>query len=386
MKKILFIYNGLIRNNGQVGISGGDIRLFEIIKNTKNREIHLLTTTNGEELILKYQIPFYQKHVINYVVTSGFKSNLIVMLKSIFSLPSGLKKYHGLVYSSCEHLYDVFPALILKIFNRCQWFAVYHWVEDYPWKEKRGGTPFLIRYLYWFNRFLAGLIIKYFADKILAVSDQTKDKLVNLKNINPDKIKAVYCGVELEKIRGIVNKYQTEKGTKYDAIFMKRLNYGKGVFDLLQIWREVVSKKPHAKLGIIGDGPPEVVEKVNQFIIENKLSKNFELLGVVYDFETKFRFINSSKIFILPTHEENWAIVIGEAMAAKTPVVCYNLKEIKPIWQDNVLWVDLGNIKQFAQSIHSLLNDRDLCKKFITKGDKFIEQYDWSTIGEKELL
>lgn len=386
MEKILFIYNGLIRNNGQVGISGGDIRLFEIIKNTKNREINLLTTTNGEELISKYQIPYQQKHVINYVVTSGFKSNLIVMLKSIFSLPKSLKKYHGQVYSSCEHLYDVFPALILKVFNRCPWLAVYHWVEDYPWKEKRGGTPFVIRYLYWFNRFLAGLLIKYFADQILAVSDQTKTKLIALKNINPNKIKAVYCGVELEKIRSITKKYQMEKGQKYDAIFMKRLNYGKGVFDLLQIWREVVQKKPTAKLGIIGDGPAEVVEKINQYIKDHQLSKNIELLGVIYDFETKFRLINSAKVFVLPTHEENWAIVIGEALAAKTPVICYDLKEIRPIWQDNIIWIEFGDIFQFAQEVISLLDNSEIRSQMANKGNQFIEQYDWEKIGQSELL
>ncbi len=385
MKKILFIYNGLIRNQGKVGVSGGDIRLFEIIKHTKNYEINLLTTSNGEELIAKYQIPYQYKHIINYTVTNGFVSNLIVTLKSIFQLPTSLRDYRGIVYSSCEHLYDVFPALILKIFHGCRWLAVYHWVEDYPWREKRGGTPFLIRYLYWFNRFLAGQIIKYFSDQILAVSDQTKDKLISMKKINPTKIKAVYCGVSLSAIEAVTKKYHQEKGQKYHSIFMKRLNYGKGVLDLLQIWKEVVKVRPTAKLGIIGDGPAEVINQIKQFISDNDLGKNIDLLGVIYDFEEKFRLLNSAQIFVLPTHEENWAIVIGEALAAKMPVVCYDLKEIRPIWQDNVIWVKLGNISEFAQQIEKLLANPKICSQLSDHGAQFIQQYDWSYIGQNEL-
>jgi hypothetical protein len=46
MKKVLFIINGMTKSNGKVGISGGDIRLFEIMKNMDQVEKHILTTTN----------------------------------------------------------------------------------------------------------------------------------------------------------------------------------------------------------------------------------------------------------------------------------------------------------------------------------------------------
>ena len=205
MKKILFIINGLVKNGDKVGISGGDMRLAEIVKNTDVSLVNILTTPNGVEFLNKLSIKYKSLYIINYSIDSGIISNLTISFKSLFFLPVKLKKFKkGIVYSSCEHLYDVLPALRLKLLNKCKWYAVYHWVEDYPWKEKRGDTPFLRRYLYWLNRWFSGFLIKIFADKILAVSDQTKDKLLDIKKINEDR--GTTCLIVSHELN-IVNKY-----------------------------------------------------------------------------------------------------------------------------------------------------------------------------------
>jgi len=383
--RILFIFNGLVKNEGKVGISGGDIRLFEIIKNLDSSiKSDVYTTPNGCELLEKLNVPYSEKYELKENVDSGIISNLRLALRTLVTSPPGLKNYDGSVYSSCEHLYDVFPALKLKLFSGCKWYAVYHWVEDYPWREKRGDTPLLRRYLYWLNRWFSGALIKYFADEILGVSDQTVNKLHDIKNIKSSKLRSVYCGVSFDMIQSVKNKYSTEKESKYDAVYMKRLNHGKGIFDLLEIWKMVCDTSPEAKLAIIGDGSPEIVADIKKFIVDNKLSKNIDLLGVVYDFEEKFRLLNSSKLFILPTHEENWAIVIGEAMAVELPVIVYRLKEIEPIWKDNVTWINAGDTKAFADSIIEQLTSPDLRKAFSQKAVNFIRQYDWKLIAKNE--
>jgi len=384
MEPILFIFNGLSKNNGRVGVSGGDIRLFEIIKNTELQLVNLLTTPNGMELLEKFSVKYSESNIIDYSIDSGIKSNLIISIKSFFQLPKKLRLFRGSVYSSCEHLYDVLPAFRLKILNKCKWYAVYHWVEDYPWKEKRGNTPLVRRYLYWLNRSFSSLIIKLFADRILAVSDQTRDKLIKIKKIKPARIKAVYCGVDYEKIKLVCEKFIDEKESAYDAIYMKRLNNGKGIFDLLEIWKLCCLMNPALKLAIIGDGPSEIVKKIHKFIEKNNLDNNIFLLGVIYDFEKKFRLLNSSKLFILPTHEENWAIVIGEAMAIKLPVLCYNLKEIFPIWKDNVEWIDFEDVSDFADKILAFLNSREKRVALSNKAFDFIKKYDWQEIVKNE--
>lgn len=383
--KTLFIFNGMVKNEGSVSVSGGDIRMLEIMKYNSQMQKDVLTTPNGLEFLKKYDQKYDTAYVIDQVVESGIVSNLKITWHSLFFGKTDVKNFSGdIVYSSCEHLYDVLPAFRLRKTKKVRWIAVYHWVEDYPWKEKRGNTPVIARYAYWLNRYVAGLIIKHFADEILAVSEQTKEKLVDIKKINPNKIKAVYCGVEYDTIRKIVDQHKSEKGQVYDAVFMKRLNYGKGVLDLLKIWSRVVAKKPDARLAIIGDGSPDVIEQINEYITEHNLKNNIDLLGVIYDVDRKFQIINSSKIFLLPTHEENWAIVIGEAMAAGVPVVVSKLKEIEPIWKDNVAWCEAGNIDEFSTKVTDLLTNKEEATKLANKAQEFIPRYDWRAIATTE--
>ena len=386
MKKVLFIINGMTKSNCKVGISGGDIRLFEIMKNMNQVEKHILTTTNWLSAMEKLEISCDKKTVINYEVNPWALSNLWISIVSFFKSYRKIKlEKEDIIYSSCEHLYDVLPAMKMKIFKKAQWYAVYHWVEDYPWKDKRGNTPFVPRYLYWLNRAFSGFLIKLFASKILAVSEPTKEKLISMKKIKPERIKAVDCWVNYEKIIEVRKKYESEKWTEFDAVFMKRLNYWKWVSDLLEIWKKVSKVKKDAKLWVIWEGSEDILEKINAFIKENNLENNIKLFGVVYDFEEKFRIINSSKLFILPSHEENWAIVIWEAMAIWAPVLVYDLPEITPIWKDNVEWVERFDTNQFSEKILKYLWDENLRKQKMEKADTFIPSLDWKNIANNEL-
>ena len=119
MKKVLFIINGMTKSNWKVGISWGDIRLFEIMKNLDWVEKILLTTPNWLSVADKLWIHYDQKYIIDYEVTPWILSNLWISIKSLFSSYKKINIWKGdIIYSSCEHIYDVLPALKLKIFKK----------------------------------------------------------------------------------------------------------------------------------------------------------------------------------------------------------------------------------------------------------------------------
>lgn len=384
--KVIFTVIGISTQNGKPGVSGGDIRLIEIAKNwSKNNEIHLITSEGGRILCEKMGLDA-KFHVIPSSEGAGILENIRRIFYSLFYTRKFSNILKGdIIYSSCEHLYDVLPAISLKLINKTIWVAVIHWVEDPPWKNKRGNTPFLSRYLYYLNRVASIWIIKNFANKTLAVSQITSEKLITKKNFTRDKIEVLSCGVDFPLIQEIISSNQLNGiGKKYDAIFIKRLNYGKGVLDLLEIWKKVVDTKKDAKLAIMGDGPKEVISKLNDKIKEYHIEKNIVFLGVVYDFKEKFTILQQAKLFILPSHEENWAIVIGEAMAAGIPVIVYDLKEITPIWRDNVIWIRKGDTERFAETVLEMLNDDSAREKISKKARDFVKQYEWAEIAKKE--
>lgn len=109
---------------------------------------------------------------------------------------------------------------------------------------------------------------------------------------------------------------------------MKRFDGIKGVFDVVEIWEYVVLEILDVKLILIGYGIKINVNKLERMIKDKKFEENVKILGLIYDFEEKFKILVKSKVFFLFSYEENWVIVIGEVMVVGLFVVCYDLFEI----------------------------------------------------------
>ena len=75
-----------------------------------------------------------------------------------------------------------------------------------------------------------------------------------------EKIKLSYNGISLDYI----NKTKIfSKIPSYDGVFLGRLNYSKGIMDLIEIWKRVIKKNSQLKLAIIGAGPKEIEDQLN---------------------------------------------------------------------------------------------------------------------------
>lgn len=369
--------NGIGSVGGLPGVSGGDVRWIEIAKcwQRAGHIINVFTPNSGKDLCqrLGLNATFH----INYVPNDySIKTYLLKYVKARF-IPDSLADFKGVIYSSTEHFYDVLPALKIKRKNKENvWVTVIHWVAPL----KRNGTSLLNSFLFYLNQQGGFRYIRKEADVVLAVSDSTTE---HVKRIGITRnVFSVGAGVAFNEIRETVTKLDCKQ---YDAVFMKRLDGTKGVFDIVEIWKDVVKTKPDALLGIIGLGTKSAMDKLNRMVADFGLSDNVDVLGPIYDFEKKMSVLGSSKLFVLPSYEENWAIVIGEAMAAGVPVICYNIPEIRPIWGNNVTWIPKGNKTIFAKEIISLLDNNHARNTLSKMSVLFIEKYDWERIATEEL-
>lgn len=377
--KVLFIANGIGISDGNSGVSGGDIRWIEIAKEWQKMdlEIHVLTQDAGIELCKRLGLKA-EFHNIRSSIGYSIMSYIDRAIRS-FKIPKKLENFDGVIYATTEHWYDVIPGALIKRKNKKNKFAVVaHWVAPL----RRKGTSLLNSFLFYINQRVGYIFAKKYADVILAVSQPTKKVIIHKVRIPENKIKTVECGVHYNEIRRVTLQ---ERKKEYDAVFMKRFDGTKGVFDVIEIWKRVTSEIPNANLVLIGSGSKETINKLNNMITSLGLRNNVKILGPIYDFNKKFRILASSKVFLLPSYEENWAIVIGEAMATGLPVVCYNLPEIQPIWEDNVIWVPKGNKEEFAKKVIELLQNDELRKRIGEKGVEFVKKYDWKEIVQREL-
>ena len=377
-QKALFIANGIGVEDGKPGISGGDMRWIEIAKKWQDMgiEIHVLTQDAGIDLCERVGLTaeFHKMEMPSEYSVNGY---LLRALNS-FRLPKELIRFKGILYASTEHWYDVIPGALIKRKNpRSKFVVVAHWVAPLI----RTGTSIINSILFYINQRMGYFVGKRYADVFLAVSEPTGNDLKRI-GIPESKIRIVEAGVDYEEIRRIASQI---KEKEFDGVFMKRFDGTKGVFDVVEIWEHVVSEIPDAKLVLIGHGTKTNINKLERMVKEKKLEENVRILGPIYDFEEKFRTLAKSKVFLLPSYEENWAIVIGEAMAAGLPVICYDLSEIRPIWQDTVIWVPKGDKREFAKKVIELLQNNELRDTITKKGIKYVKKYDWKEIAKKEL-
>ena len=193
------------------------------------------------------------------------------------------------------------------------------------------------------------------------------------------RVAAVACGVDLAGLRAVA---PSPGQTRYDVTSVGRTAASKGVFDLLEAWVLVVAQRPHARLAMMGDGPDQdlVRERVRHYGLE----ENVDLPGSVTN-EEKDQCISASRVFALPSHEENWSIAIGEAMALGTPVVAYDLPELIEVWGDAYHAVSEGDIAALAGAILSLLDDEPRRRELAERGLARVSELDWSVVAEREL-
>ena len=381
-KSALFIANGI--DEVSPGVAGGETRFIEVAKGWFSRGllIHLMSSKGGYKLCSDFGLDV-TPHYIRHIKSSGRFSFLYKSFYSMFLPRSLVRNNIEIAYSTNEQLYDVLPGLLLKIIRGkfLKWVVVVHWLPPYKWWGRKQST-FTNSFLFLVSERISLYTACLFADRILAVSDSTRNQIKNdfFARFFISKVGAVKCGVnfsEMKKVSdGVTKKI-------YEAVFLKRLQAVKGIFDLIDIWEIVVKELPDAKLAVIGAGIDG--EEAKRRVLERGLDKNILFKGAIYDFETKVKELASAKLFLLPTYEENWAIAIGEAMAAGLPVFAYSLPELDAVWGDNYCGIPLGNKLDFAKKVISVLKNQQILEDMKSKALIFVKDYDWDLISGEEL-
>ena len=166
-----------------------------------------------------------------------------------------------------------------------------------------------------FNKFFAGFLVN---------GSETCKYLESL-GVNPHKIHIGGMSADASFLRnGIVSlgdnektilKYQyisDEKGLLY--LFVGQIAERKGVRFLLDAWMKHVITHPTDKLLLVGTG-----NQLGEFGDKYKHCSSIIFAGRV-EYSDIYKFYAIADVFIIPTIEDNWSLVIPEAMACGLPV------------------------------------------------------------------
>jgi glycosyltransferase involved in cell wall biosynthesis len=287
------------------------------------------------------------------------------------------KSENIVIYSSSDFLPDVLPSYWFKRkYGKAKWVQLIHHLYKNPFKRIGNGL-FTNLFGYSFQK-LSFFFIKNYADTVIVVNSLVKEELIRL-GFNDAKIKIIPNGVNISYLNNI-----KKSEIVYDAIFMARFNKSKGIFDLIDIWKLVVSKKPNAKLAIIGGGDDKLRKELLAKINGQNLNKNIDILGYLGNHEA-YSLIKASKVFVFPSHEEGFGISILEAMCCGVPVIAWDLPVYSKIFYKGLIQVKENRFDEFSNVVISLLSDESRYNKIKKDALDLSARYSWDKAANMEM-
>ena len=211
--------------------------------------------------------------------------------------------------------------------------------------------------------------------RIIAVSETTKERLINCYNVPTQKISVISNGVELDLYR----KTSCPR-IPYKIVYLGRLNEHKKVHLLINAFQKVKRFIPEATLQIAGDGPQKPrLEKLSRGI------PGITFCGPVSE-EEKARILSSAWLYVLPSIREGQGITLLEAMATETPTIAsyVNGSGVISVIEDakNGLLVR-PKAEQIADAIMRYNHSPQLYARVQREGLKFVEPLDWANIASQ---
>jgi glycosyltransferase involved in cell wall biosynthesis len=236
----------------------------------------------------------------------------------------------------------------------------------------------------WVNLYVRG--IKK-SDRVIAISECTKDALVKYLGYPPDKIYVVHLGVnhsvfkKIKKVRG-----EILEGLGISAEHKVILVMGGGQKDrllfLIRSFYQLKKKIKNVKLIKVGVSEPKYREKICAIIEELGLKKDFLDMGRV-PLDTLVELYNAVDLLVQPCIYDGWSLPVIEAMSCGTPVVISDAQALKEAAGGAAAIFDRFNTKDLTKAVYRILTDDGLRDEMSKKGLRRTKMFSWEKTAEE---
>jgi phosphatidyl-myo-inositol alpha-mannosyltransferase len=197
----------------------------------------------------------------------------------------------------------------------------------------------------------------------------------------PGDYKVIPNGVDVDRYRRAVPIARWQDGTS-NILFVGRHEPRKGLVELLKAFRILRKTGCECRLLVVGSGPQE--REARRYVATRRL-QGVEFLGRVSDDE-KAQLFKTADVYASPaTGRESFGIVLLEAMAAGTPIVCSDIHGYKGVVRRGRegLLVPPRKPKALASAIGQLIADDELRAEMGRNGLERAMDFSWERVTAK---
>ena len=196
-------------------------------------------------------------------------------------------------------------------------------------------------------------------------------------------------GVSLKEFNYKKEKITAKKDLRLNIqkkyiLFISRIHPKKGLDLLIKSWTNLNIKYPDWDLLIVGPNDDiGYLNYIKKLITDGGIKNKVHFAGMLSG-EDRINSFYASSLFVLPSHTENFGIVIAEALAAGLPVITTTETPWEEIKEKNAGWW-VKNKQSFIQKAMDealSLKETELTK-LTENGLNLVQSYDWQIQADK---
>ena len=298
----------------------------------------------------------------------------------------------------CHTWYAQFAGIIAKLCYGIPLVITTHSLEPLrPWKREQLGRG------YDASSWVEKTAIEM-ADAIIAVSKETKEDVLKYFNVDKEKIKVIYNGINLDEYvvtpeTDTLERYGIDKSKPY-VLFVGRITRQKGIIHLVNAIKYI---DPETQIILCAGAPDtqEIGKEMEDSVNEVKKTRNNVIwIDKMLDKKEVIQLYSHADVFCCPSIYEPFGIINIEAMACETAVVASAVGGIKevvvdgetgilvPLEQQDVAPFEPVDPDKFAKDlasgINKLVNNKELTETMAKNGRKRVEDFfDWTAIAKQ---
>jgi len=283
------------------------------------------------------------------------------------------------VYSTTEFWWDYVPAVRCSAKRKILYLGMdAPSLEEIILKSRPDVKAVRLPSLhYWMAQQFSLRGFRKLPNKRLIFAHENQSPRLLRMGYRPQDLVFVGNGVDLHQPRAV-----SEQEKIYDVVWVGRVHKQKGIEDLMTTLVHLAKRIPGFRAAMVGD----LRQTLGPQVEAAGLGKVVEFSGYVSEAE-KYRYLKSSRVFLMPSRYESWGIVVGEALASNLPVVAYDLECYRPVFGDLVRYVDCFDSEAYKRAAEDTVLKARAGQNVLDqhKLERFIQDNSWQKVGERFL-
>lgn len=225
------------------------------------------------------------------------------------------------------------------------------------------------------------------ADKIITVSQFSKQEIIKYLGVEKSKIVVMPNGVDLsvfhpnyseQDICRVTQKYGIPR--EY-LLYLGTIEPRKNLERLIQAYAQLKSEIPTAPKLVIAGGNGWLYESIYETVKIMSIESDVIFTGYINQEDLPI-LIKGAKIFLFPSLYEGFGMPPIEAMACGTPVIVSNAASLPEVVGDAAFFVDPFSADSIKESLKQLLYDEKKRFELSARGIERARQFTWDKSAE----